>query len=304
MFKVSAIIPTYNHAAYLGEAIDSVLAQTHAPVEVIVIDDGSTDDTEEVLSRYSNQIVAVRQPNAGVSAARNRGAARASGDLLAFLDADDIWLPAKIELQVNRFLSEGSLGLVHCGIEEIDAGGKGLGAHQDGIEGWAADEMLMFRRSTILGGGSGVMIPRALFIEAGGFDEEMSTSADWDLYYRLATRRRIGFVPEVLLKYRIHRSNMHNNISAMENDMMRGYGKAFENAGPQLAGRRRQCYGNLHRMLAGSYFTSGKYGAFLQHSLRALMLAPESLGWFLGFPIRNIRRRMTNGATHEPHIQL
>lgn len=292
MFRVSVVIPTFNHARFLRSAVNSALAQTMPPCEVIVVDDGSTDDTAEILASYRDRIRVVRQPNRGVAAARNAGAAVASGELLAFLDADDVWLPAKLERQVARFQAAPDLGLVHCGVDEIDAEGARLRRVQDGLEGWVADDMLMFKRSVILGGGSGAMIPLALFKEVGGFDEALSTSADWDLYYRLARRYRVGFITEVLLGYRIHGSNMHSNIAAMERDMIRGYLKAFMNAGPQLTAIRRRCYGNLHRMLAGSYFQGGDYWAFLRHSIKALVLTPENAGWFLGYPVRRLRARI------------
>jgi glycosyltransferase involved in cell wall biosynthesis len=291
VYRVSVVIPTHNHARFLAKAIDSALSQTHAPSEVIVIDDGSTDNTPEALSGYGNRIRTVRQPNRGVAAARNAGVALASGEFLAFLDADDVWLPTKLERQVARFREEPDLGLVHCGVEEIDEDGALLRRVQDGLDGWVADAMLMFKRSVILGGGSGAMIPLALFKEAGGFDEVLSTSADWDLYYRVARRHRVGFVTDVLLGYRIHGSNMHTNISVMERDMIRGYLKAFINADPHLTSLRRRCYGNLHRMLAGCYFRAGDYSAFFRHSIKALVLTPGNIGWFLRYPVRRFRAR-------------
>jgi glycosyltransferase involved in cell wall biosynthesis len=290
--RVSVIIPTHNRAEFLAEAIDSALSQTHAPTEVIVIDDGSTDNTAEVLSGYGNRIKAVRQQNRGVSAARNAGVALASGDLLAFLDADDVWMPKKLERQVARFQAEPDLGLVHCGVDEIDAEGARLRRVQDGLEGWVADDMLMFRRSVILGGGSGAMIPRALFKDIGGFDETLSTSADWDLYYRVARKHRVGFIADVLVGYRIHGSNMHSDIAVMERDMVRGYVKAFMDAGPHLLSLRRRCHGNLHRMLAGSYYRRGNYWSFLRHSIKALVLTPENAAWFLAYPVRRFRARV------------
>jgi glycosyltransferase involved in cell wall biosynthesis len=289
--RVSVIIPTHNGARFLGLAIDSALSQTHAPAEVIVIDDGSTDGTSELLSGYGDRIKAVRQRNRGVSAARNAGVALASGALLAFLDADDVWLPKKLERQVARFQVEPDLGLVHCGVDEIDEVGRRLRRVQDGLEGWVADDMLMFRRSVILGGGSGAMIPRALFKDIGGFDETLSTSADWDLYYRLARKHRVGFIVDALVGYRIHGSNMHSNIAVMERDMIRGFVKAFVDAGPHLPSLRRRCRGNLHRMLAGSYYRHGNYWSFLRHSIKALVLAPENAAWFLSYPVRRFRAR-------------
>src|SRR5436190_9018266 len=120
MKTVSVVIPTYNYARYLGAAIDSALQQTHAPLEVIVVDDGSTDDTPRLLDGYGDRIRVIRQKNSGVAAARNAGVREARGELIAFLDSDDLWKPRKLELQIARFEADPGLGLVHCGAETLD----------------------------------------------------------------------------------------------------------------------------------------------------------------------------------------
>src|SRR3954470_1810603 len=117
---VSVIIPTYNYARYLPQAIDSALGQTHAPLEVIVVDDGSTDDTPRVLEAYASRIRVIRQANQGAGAARNAGIAAARGEYVAFLDSDDLWRRDKLELQLARFREEPDLGLVHAGVETVD----------------------------------------------------------------------------------------------------------------------------------------------------------------------------------------
>ncbi|HKA23153.1 MAG TPA: glycosyltransferase family 2 protein [Blastocatellia bacterium] len=288
---VSVIIPTHNHSRFVGQAIDSVLAQTHAPFEVIVVDDGSSDDTPAALVPYSAQIRVLRQDNQGVSAARNNGARVATGDVLAFLDADDLWFPEKLQHQVERFLEEPDLGLVHCGIEEIDGTGACLNRRLDGREGWAATEMLLLSNPVVLGAGSTAMIPRPVFERMGGFDTRLSTSADWDLCYRIATHHRIGFVREILVSYRLHGSNMHRNVRVMEHDMLLGYQKAFSDSNAQVQEIRRRCYGNLHAVLAGSFFSVGAYGGFVKHALKSIMLTPDNLRQFAAFPIRRWRRR-------------
>jgi hypothetical protein len=119
----------------------------------------------------------------------------------------------------------------------------------------------------------------------------MSTSADWDLYYRIARNHKVGFVPEVLLRYRLHGSNMHANIKQMRRDMLLAYEKAFANADADLTRLRRLAYGRLHTVLAGSFFSAGDYLDFIRHSAIALFLAPQSIGQFAGYPVRTWRRR-------------
>lgn len=286
--KVSVIIPNYNYSQYLREAIDSVLAQTVVDIEIIVVDDGSTDSSKEILDSYGERIRAVFQQNQGVSAARNHGVSLSQGEFVAFLDADDAWLPGKIERQLDLFDGDPHLGLVHVGVVDIDGDGKEIREHIDGREGSVSEDLLYFDMSVILGGGSGLMVPRRIFDEAGGFDAKLSTSADWDMFYQICRRYRVGFVPEVLLKYRVHSSNMHGNIAAMEHDMLICFEKAFANGHVAARGR---CYGNLHKMLAGSYFRGGKYPDFARNAFLSIWNRPANLGYFLQFPLRRVRAK-------------
>jgi glycosyltransferase involved in cell wall biosynthesis len=284
---VSVIIPNYNYAQYLREAIDSVLNQTYSNLEIIVVDDGSKDDSKKVLSGYGEKIKTIFQQNQGVSAARNNGAKASGGEFIAFLDADDVWLPEKIEKQIRKFGLDKNLGLVHVGVEEIDADGKRIQTLLNGLEGTVSHELLLLKRAVILGGGSGLMIPRKVFDEVGGFDLRLSTSADWDIFYRIASRYAVGFVSEILLKYRFHNSNMHGNIGRMEHDMMLGFEKAFSNGATV---RKSECYGNLHRTLAGSYFHAKQYSDFVRHTIRSIWNKPSNLGYFVQFPLRRLQK--------------
>lgn len=294
---VSVIIPNYNYARFLPQAIDSALAQTYSPVEVIVVDDGSQDDSLTVLKAYGARLRWVSQRNQGVAAARNHGVRLSQGSYLAFLDADDYWLPAKLERQLARLRQNPALGLVYCGTAEFNETGS-LSLRQDGIEGAVLADLLLLRRPAFFGGGSGFVVPRALFDEVGGFDERLSTSADWDLACRVALRRPFGFVPEILLKYRLHRSNMHANVRVMERDMLRVYAKIFDSAPAEVQALRRASYGQLHMVLAGSYFQAGQYQQFARHALKSLWLAPMNAVRLLGYPWRRWQRR--KAANGEP----
>lgn len=280
---VTAVIPNYNYAGYLREAVDSVLDQTYENVEVIVVDDGSTDASREVIESYGERVTAIFQENCGVAAARNNGVAAGSGDFVAFLDADDRWLPDKVKKQVAAFVDD-EVGLVHVGLREIDGEGNDVCSRSDGMSGSVADELLLFERPVILGGGSGLMVRRTVFDAVGGFDTAMSTSADWDLFYRVASRYQVGFIPDVLLEYRVHHSNMHGNIGVMERDMLRGFEKAFA-SGSKLD--RRRCYGNLFRTLSGSYLHAGRYLDSVRTGIRSLANRPSGVGDL----IAAIRRR-------------
>ena len=283
---VTVVIPNFNYAHYVGEALDSVLSQTYPSLEIIVVDDGSTDNSKEVLESYGDKINAVYQQNQGVSVARNNGAAAGKGEFIAFIDADDAWMPEKIEKQIARFEIEPEIGLVHVGVAEVDAEGRTLLERLEGSEDTAVEDLLMLGRKGILGGGSGLMIRREVFYEIGGFDERLSTSADWDLFYQAASRYPIGFVPEILIRYRIHNSNMHGNVKVMEHDMLLALDKIFPDT---TSDESRVRYGDLYKTLAGSYFKAGDYAAFVRTAAQSLKYQPRNLSYFAGYPFRKIR---------------
>jgi glycosyltransferase involved in cell wall biosynthesis len=291
MPDVSVIIPSYNHARFVSQAVASALNQTLKPLEVIVVDDGSKDETADALAQFGESIRVIRQENSGVATARNNGAAAANGALLAFLDADDVWVPNKLEKQVERFNKEPGLGLVHCAYVDIDADNKELTEHFEGLEGWVAEEIILFRRPVILGGGSGVVIPKKVFSELGGFDARLSTSADFDLYFRIARKWRVGFVPEVLLQYRIHGSNMHGNINLMKRDMLLAYDKAFADTDESFMRLRRRAYASLYMNLAGSFLTVGQKRACLTNMIKGVWLWPGNIKQVVGYPLRMLQRR-------------
>src|SRR2546427_7996178 len=297
---VSVIIPNYNYGPYLPQALDSVLAQSYPHVEIVVVDDGSQDESESIIRSYGNRVRSINQKNQGVSAARNRGARESTGELLAFLDADDVWLPAKLERQVELILCDPEIGLVHCGIEEINSEGTSLRTFLDGMQGWVSREMLRFNRSVIIASGSTALVPRRTFEAVSGFDPKLSTSADWEFCYRVASRQRVGFIPEPLVKYRIHGSNMHANIRLMEHDVLVGYAKAFSTDDPELFAIRRQCYARIHLVLAGSYFRAGQPYDFARHALRSIWYAPGNFTRVLGFPVRWLQRQVEVDASHPP----
>lgn len=287
---VSVIIPNFNYAQYLGEAIESALGQTYSNLEAIVVDDGSTDNSQEILERYADRVTIIQQSNSGVCVARNRGVAESKGEFIAFLDADDVWLPSKIEKQVRAFEESPNAGIVHVGVIDIDDSGNQIQTKLNGMSGKVSHEFLLWEKPVILGGGSGTMISRRVFENIGGFDSQLSTSADWDLYYRICRKFEAAFVPEPLLYYRLHGSNMHGNISGMENEMAIFLEKAFDTDDPQVLALKNRAMSNYHRTLSGSYLHTGSYGRAITHAVKSVMYRPASIGYFAKTPLRLLSR--------------
>ncbi|MGE3466278.1 MAG: glycosyltransferase family 2 protein [Pyrinomonadaceae bacterium] len=284
---ISVIIPNYNYAKYIAKTVQSALDQTYPCVEVIVVDDESKDDSLAVLDQFSGRIEVVAQANQGVSAARNNGVAASSGEFVAFLDADDLWSPEKLERQMAVIDADREVGLVHCWMTYIDPQDRPMGQMADGTEGWIANDIMRFDGGGVIGAGSTSLIPRSVFDEVGGFDTRMSTAADWDISYRIAARHKIGIVNAPLVQYRIHNSNMHGNVAAMEHDMVLAMKNAF------AAGAKRNGgvgFGNVYKTLAGSYFRSGKFGSFVRTAALGLYYKPSNLSYFAAFPFRRLRR--------------
>lgn len=292
---VSVIIPNYNYGRFLRQAIDSALAQTYSNIEIIVVDDGSSDDSDEILNSFSAKIRWIKQTNQGVSAARNRAVAESGGEILAFLDADDVWLPAKIEKQVAVFSSDDKIGLVHCGKLDVDDSEKPISEHLDGMSGAVSHDLLRYRRDVILGGGSASAITREAFEKSGAFDTKMRIGEDWEFYYRVSKNYQVGFVPEILLKYRIHSSNSFagnaSSVSRMEVDMLFAYDKIFSAADENTKKIKNDCYGGIHAVIAGSYFRVGQYAKFFEHTIKVARYSPGNLIGFTGFPLRWLQRQ-------------
>ncbi len=215
--KISVIIPTYNCPKdYLREAIESVLSQTLPPLEVIVVDDGSTDDTQQFVSKYTASGVRyLYQTNSGQSAARNLGIRSARGDWIAFLDHDDVWLKTKLERQAAKYEAS------HCEFIVTDMyKGKSpdvekksfLGAYRCVAEGQIFD--ILIDRSFIFP--SSVLVHKRLLEKHGGFDEKLRLMEDLDLFLRIAQEHDIAVVPEILVFRRLHDNNFTNDPSALE----------------------------------------------------------------------------------------
>ena len=194
--EVSVIIPTYNRAAMVVEAVESVLAQEMLDFELIVIDDGSSDDTQEKLRVYNSRLSYYRQKNAGVGAARNRGLELSKAPLVSFLDSDDLWLPKKLSTQHQYMLDHPEVWI--CQTEEIWwRNGRRVNPkkHHQKVSG------NIFQRSLdlCLVSPSAVMLRRELLEKVGHFDEELPVAEDYDLWLRVAVDYPVELLPDPLV---------------------------------------------------------------------------------------------------------
>ena len=288
---VSVVIPNYNYGRYLKQAIDSVLAQSYPEVEIIVVDDGSTDDSDEVLKSYGERVRWFRQSNQGVSAARNLGIKESRGEFIGFMDADDLWLPKKLELQLELF-SNPSVGMVYCGLQYLSED-KILGENTSGRSGSnVLKELALMRPPGVPAFGSSALVRRECLERVGPFDTQLSTSADWDMCRRIACHYEIGIVREPLMLYRLHPSAMHRNVDLFEHDMLHAFSSMFADpAAASVHPLRRRCYGNLYMTLSGSYLNSGRWGKSISYALRSVLNWPPGVASLLSFPLRRARRR-------------
>jgi glycosyltransferase involved in cell wall biosynthesis len=204
---VSVIIPTYNRQRLVQETIDSVFSQTFTNWELIVVDDGSTDDTRQALTRrYGNRIRYEYQDNRGESSARNRGISLSQGGYVAFLDSDDLWLPTKLERQVALMEAMPDVGLVSTQAWSINYEGLRLQRPPQGhgrVENTIRWEELVLGNA-VAGGGSTAMVRREFLVNANGFDAEIRFGEEWDLWLRIAPSTRLYQIPEPLCCYRIN----------------------------------------------------------------------------------------------------
>lgn len=285
MPKVSVIIPCYNHGRYLGEAVHSVLDQTFPDFEVIIVDDGSTDSTPEVARGCADSRVwYVWQENKGLPGARNTGIRASSGEYVAFLDADDLFLPGKLEAQVCFLDEHPEVGLVVGGWIETDEQGKALRM----VEPWHWKPDLGLAECVLgVPVTPGTVLVRRCWLDTVKlFDERLDSNEDQDLYLRLvADGCRFVWLPELLCRRRVHGRNMSRNAGRMRETALAVLDKLY--ARPDLPDEvcaiRGQAYARAHFDAAARAYAAGAVSEAGQDVVRAIELDP---GLLHGSPCR------------------
>lgn len=314
MPRVSVIIPTYNRADYLPITLDSVLGQTFRDREVIVVDDGSTDHTSEVLERYAGRVRCLRQTNQREGAARNYGIRESEGELLAFLDSDDVWLPNKLEEDLRALEQRPRAALVYSRFAYISSSGEWLGESRlQTPEGDVFDRLV--HENFI--GLSTVTVRRAPFESVGLFrtERELSGSFDWEAWVRLAAFHPFAHVPRVTTWLRVHPRNMLSDGSYMERAMLRAAELFLTNPAlqPRLRGKHARVRASLYLAIAVNHYGNGDMASARRYLARAVQAWPPTvaeprlvatflkslLGARLAFRLRRSKRWLTGRSARQ-----
>ena len=271
--KASIIIPVYNGAAFIGRAVASILKQTERDLELIVVDDGSTDGTRDVVAGVSDpRLTLIAQANAGPSAARNVGLAASTGPWVGFLDADDWWLPEKLAAHLRRGEEQPELGLIHSSVIVFDEEEKFV----DVLMAWADGSVLepLLFGNIIVGGGSSVTVRRDVLDQVGWFDPDVKFGEDWELWLRIAARFPFAAIREPLTCRMQRRAGYGANPVAMRDACVRFLNRAFDTFASHYNSRRGKALAEVYYRAATTLHDNNVRGAACYDLFRTLARNP------------------------------
>jgi len=256
---VSIIIPCYNAEKYIAETIQSVINQTYSNWELIIVNDGSTDNSVTIVNQLlenDNRLQLINKPNSGVSDTRNKGLEVASGELVTFLDADDVWHITNLEKKVKFFTST-DYDVVYSYCQMIDEQSKPIDKILKGENNLKIADFLSLKANYNTAP-SGIVFKKEVLHKIGGFDVNLSNNADQDILIQsLANGFKIGVISEVLWNYRIHPENMSKNVELLEKDSIYLFRKCEKQQLFHSYWFKQQCFSNLYLILAGSWWKNG-----------------------------------------------
>ncbi len=301
MPEVSVIIPTYNYACFLGTAIQSVLTQTWQDLELIIVDDGSTDNTREVVESFQSdhRVRYVFQSNRGDSAARNTGISHSTGRYLGFLDADDYWMPEKLELQLALLRSNPQAAAVHSSayVDTIDQQQRLISRfllQRPPLREKTLYEELLYN-VVIVGSHSSIVLSRDVLDKVGGFDESLMC-CDWDLWRRISNEHEILYIDSPLTGLRRHGANQTANPDVVADNSERIL-KKFVGEIPLLFRHHRyRMRTERYLKLAWLYFRARRWGATFKYAAKAIFNALRCPGFTIQFLSGKLRNRLSGRA--------
>jgi glycosyltransferase involved in cell wall biosynthesis len=294
MPSISVVIPTYNMARYLGRAIQSVLDQTFTDFELIVVDDGSDDDTPELMKDIllDSRVRYAKQENLGLPSARNTGIEAARGKYIAFLDADDFWCKEKLERQFNTLEENPHVGVVYCGSMFVDEAGELL-PHR-----WLSppSEFTLYEEllyaNVVEGSGSSVLVRKECFEDVGLFDEALRGCEDQDMWRRLAEKYNFQFIDEPLVKIRVHPASMQAKEHEMALAQLRYLEKLRSDTPDHFRHHLPMVSHKVYWRVAYSYFANGNLLKGFHYLVRISLLGPSHLIKLIIDVVKFVLRRL------------
>lgn len=272
---VSVVIPLFNGQAYIEECLKSVFAQTYKPVEIIVVDDGSTDRSLEIVQKLKPENMKIICQNHGdVSKARNTGIKNAGGELIAFIDHDDIWLPEKLEKQAAIFAKDTQVDLVFSDIMKFFPSGKKHRAKDKHNIALSFTDENLFKKLVVKNVlmPSAVMVKKESIIAAGLFDPSFRTCGDYEMWLRMALLKyRFHYLPEALTLYRMHAENAAKNTEIMHQDRVKAIETCFSHPNISEKDKKLKLRGMaaVYMMGAHTFFSIKDYQKFLENAKKA-----------------------------------
>jgi glycosyltransferase involved in cell wall biosynthesis len=279
---VSIVIPAYNYAGYLDQAIRSVLDQDYPNIELLVLDDGSTDDTRKVLEKYAGLFYQETQENMGQAATINKGWRMSKGEILAYLSADDVLLPGATNASVKHLLANPDVVLTYCDYQLIDVDSKPI-RRVKAPEFDYCDMVVKF----VCPPGPGAFVRRGAFEKTGFWNGSLRQVPDYEYWLRLGLQGRFLRVPEVLAGFRVHSGS--RSFAAVEEQRSEEYIKVVEDyyrhqsIPPEVLAAKNEALSNAHIVAARSHLRSGRYAMGLSRLREGISLYPRSLASFRTF---------------------
>lgn len=290
---VSVVIPAYNAERTIAQTLESALAQAVSQIEVIVVDDGSTDDTAAVVGGNPDpRVRLVQRANGGVASARNAGIELAQGEWVAFLDADDIWLAHKLERQLQLMSALPGCQASQGSAYFVDDQLKPLKLRRCVP---VDDPLLTFLRfQNLPNAASSWVVRRSLIEQIGAFNQELVILEDWEFSLRLARYANPLCIDEPLTLYRVHPGNTSRNIDIHVEPGFKVLQQLFSDPTlpAEIRAHEREIYARFYTMLCGGMFRVGRWGACASWGLRALRTDPRMFAYMAATPARRLGRRL------------
>ena len=280
MKKVSVVIPAFNKANLTIKTIESILGQTYGNIEVIVVDDGSTDDTKNKLQLFGDRIHYIYKQNGGACSARNVGIKQATGEYIALIDCDDIFYPEKIAKSIECLEKKPDYGFVYTGAYFINGDGDVISEHRISdypTSGLIASRLIL--KNFICN--STVVVRKECFKEVGYFDEKIFIPADWDMWLRLSEKYKAAYIDDKLTGYRLTDSYTASNVETGINETVYVLDKAFSRNNHISSGLKKRCLANVYFSYGLDYAVMQDFKKSRETLLKAVLNKPYSLSGLL-----------------------